>query len=274
MEWFEETHHPSWRQRLRIDRVLFRTETGQQDLILFENADFGRVLALDGVVQTTERDEFIYHESLIHTPVLAHGRARSLLIVGGGDGGSAREALKHPELERIVMVEIDPSVVELSKEHLPRHSAGAFDDPRLELMFADGARWVAEAEERFDVIVVDGTDPVGPGAVLYTEPFYRACRDRLTEHGVFAAQAGNPLDRLHDQADELRRLQGVFDAAAFFHASVPTYMGGPMLFAFGTRDASRLGAQIDPARVPAGLRHYTPDVHRASFALPPWFLRG
>lgn len=272
MEWFEESHHAYWRQRFRVDRVLFHSRTEHQDLIIFENRAFGRVMALDGVIQTAERDEFVYHETLIHVPVLAHGQARSLLIIGGGDGGSAREALKHPGLERIVQVEIDPSVIELSREYLPGHSAGAFDDPRLELVFADGARWVEEASERFDVIAVDATDPVGPGAALYTQAFLHACAKRLNPRGAFVAQAGNPLDLMHDQDDELGRIGDAFADAAYFHATVPTYMGGPMMFSWGSADPAMRHAVPDPTTVPSGLRHYSPAVHAAAFALPAWFL--
>lgn len=273
MDWFEEEgHNASWGQRFKVDEVLFRAKTDHQDLVIFKNEGFGRVLALDGIVQTTERDEFIYHETLVHTPVLAHGRARSLLIIGGGDGGTAREALKHGSLERIVQVEIDPSVIELCREHLPAHNGGAYDNPRLEVVFGDGAAWVGNTSERFDVIVVDGTDPVGPGAALYTPAFYEACRETLTESGIFVAQGGNPLDELHEQAEEIARLRGIFEDAAFFSATIPTYMGGPMLFAFASRDPARRTAAVDPASIPSGLRHYTADVHRASFAIPPWFL--
>ena len=174
MDWFEETLHPGFHSRLGIDRVLHETKTYHQHLIIFDNEEFGRVLALDGVVQTTERDEFIYHEMLAHTPILAHGRARNVLIVGGGDGGMLEEVLKHDSVETAVQVEIDDTVVELAKQHLRMICDDAYEDPRTELVIADGVEYVNETDRRFDIIIVDSTDPIGPGEVLfcllYTSP--------------------------------------------------------------------------------------------------------
>ncbi|MDA0342023.1 MAG: polyamine aminopropyltransferase, partial [Proteobacteria bacterium] len=180
MEWFEEALHPGLTQGLSMDRILFREKTELQDLVIFENRIFGRVLALDGVVQTTEGDEFIYHEMLSHVPILAHGAASRVLIIGGGDGGMAREVLKHPGVRTVTMVEIDPSVIELCRNHLPSISAGAFDDPRLDLVIADGAAFVEVTNDRWDVIIIDSTDPLGPGEVLFGERFYRGCKRCLT----------------------------------------------------------------------------------------------
>src|SRR5690606_23586133 len=162
-EWADETLYPFYRQSLSVDRLLYDSKTEHQRIRVFENARFGRVLTLDGIVQTTEGDEFIYHEMLAHVPILAHGSARRVLIIGGGDGGMAREVLRHRSVERVTMVEIDAGVVEFAKKYLPNLSAGAFDDPRLDLVIADGAAYVAETDERFDVIIVDSTDPIGPG---------------------------------------------------------------------------------------------------------------
>ena len=173
-EWFDETLHPEIGQRLSMDRVLFREKTGLQDLVIFENPRFGRVLALDGVVQTTEGDEFIYHEMLAHTPILAHGGVSRVLIIGGGDGGMAREVLRHASVKHLTMVEIDRGVVDMSREHLPSLSAGAFDDPRLELVITDGAKFVHETGDRWDVVIVDSTDPIGPGRSCSGSPSMRA----------------------------------------------------------------------------------------------------
>ena len=162
MDWFEETLHPGFHSRLGINRVLHETKTNHQHLIIFDNEEFGRVLALDGVVQTTEQDEFIYHEMLAHAPILAHGRARNVLIVGGGDGGMLEEVLKHDSVETAVQVEIDDTVVELAKQHLRMICGNAYDDPRTELVIADGVEYVNETDRRFDIIIVDSTDPIAP----------------------------------------------------------------------------------------------------------------
>ena len=157
MDWFEERLHANWRQAIRVKELLFREQTGLQDLVIFESFDWGRVLALDGVVQTTTGDEFCYHEMIVHVPMLAHGAAREVLIIGGGDGGCLREALKHAGVERVTQVEIDAGVIELSRRWLPSLSAGAFDHPKARVVIADGARFAAECgralrrgDRRFD----------------------------------------------------------------------------------------------------------------------------
>ncbi|MCL4144200.1 UNVERIFIED_CONTAM: hypothetical protein GTU68_039063 [Idotea baltica] len=169
---------------LEEGEVFYDSATDHQRLRVFENAKFGRVLTLDGVVQTTTADEFIYHEMLAHVPILAHGAAKRVLIVGGGDGGMAREVLRHTSVDHVTMVEIDAGVVDFSKEYLPSLSNGAFDDPRLELVIADGAAFVSETDQRFDVMIVDSTDPIGPGEVLFTDTFYGRAKGLLNRNGV------------------------------------------------------------------------------------------
>ncbi len=272
-DWFIETLYPDLGQRFRMDRVLYRDKTEHQDLVIFENPTLGRVMALDGVIQTTEFDEFVYHEMLAHVPILAHGRARRVLVVGGGDGGILRRCLEHPAVERVTMVEIDRTVVDLSIAHLPSISAGAFDDKRADLVIADGCRFVKETDRRFDVVIVDSTDPVGPGAVLFTEEFHADCKARLTPGGVFVAQNGVPFLQPDELAETHARRKRLFADAWAFVAPVPSYYGGFMAFGWATDDRT-LRAQtadaIRPRFEAAGLRtrYYTPDVHAASFALP------
>ncbi|WP_029010774.1 polyamine aminopropyltransferase [Azospirillum halopraeferens] len=277
--WFTESLHRDVAQALRMGRVLHRDTTGHQDLVIFENDTLGRVMALDGVIQTTERDEFVYHEMLTHVPILAHGAVRRVLIVGGGDGGMLRRCLEHPGVERVTMVEIDRGVVDLSIEYLPSISAGAFDDPRTDLVIADGCRYVRESRERFDVIIVDSTDPHGPGAVLFTQEFYRDCKARLTPGGVLVTQNGVPFLQPQELRDTHTRLAALFADHGFFVAPVPSYYGGFMAFGWASDDAAlrRPGADALRARYrAAGLetRYYTPDIHVASFALPAFMERA
>ncbi len=272
-EWFTETLHPWLAQRLRIDRVLFRDKTDHQDLIIFENERFGRVLTLDGVVQTTEGDEFVYHEMMAHVPIMAHGQARRVLIIGGGDGGMAREVLKHRAVEAVTMVEIDRGVVDMSREHLPSLSAGAFDDPRLDLVIADGARFVAETDQRFDIIIVDSTDPIGPGEVLFTAEFYADCKRCLTAGGIVVTQNGVPALQGWEVTNSYRRLGQSFADVSFYVAAVPTYQGGFMAMGWASDDPAKRrhdAAAIDARFAPLGIatRYYTPAIHQACFALP------
>jgi spermidine synthase len=274
MDWFEERLHPNWRQGIRIKEILFRERTELQDLLIFESHDWGRVLALDGVVQTTTGDEFCYHEMIVHVPLLAHGSAREALIIGGGDGGCLREALKHQGVARVTQVEIDAGVIELSRRWLPTLSAGAFDDPRARIVIADGARFAAECRERFDVVIVDSTDPQGPGAALFTTEFYRDARKLLNPAGIMVTQCGNPSIR----PDELVETQAAQRAAGFalvdyYFCIVPTYIGGAMALGFATDSPDNGAVGIEALRrrgVPSGLCYYTPGIHLASFAHPAW----
>jgi spermidine synthase len=257
----------------RADRVLYEEETGQQHLVIFENGLFGRMMALDGITQVTERDEFIYHEMMTHVPILAHGAAKRVLIIGGGDGGILREVIRHRSVEHVTMVEIDPAVTDFCKAQLPQISAGAFDDPRLNLVFADGAKFVEDTDESYDVIIVDSTDPIGPGEVLFREEFYRAAQARLTPGGVIVTQNGVPFmqgDELQSTMEKFRRL---FKVASCYLATIPTYVGGPMAMGWGTDDETLKSVpleELEKRYAAAGLttRYYTPEVHKAAFALP------
>ena len=163
-------------------------KTDHQDLIIFENAAFGRVMALDGVVQTTERDEFIYHEMMTHVPLLAHGHAKDVLIIGGGDGAMLREVSRHQNVETISMVEIDAGVVSFCRQYLPNHNAGSYDDPRFNLVIDDGVNFVNQTTQTFDVIISDCTDPIGPGASLFTSSFYEGCKRCLKRRNFCGAK--------------------------------------------------------------------------------------
>ena len=272
-EWYEEAYHPHWRQRFEVAALVYRGRTEYQEALVFESPVLGRVLVLDGIVQTTERDEFVYHEMISHVAMMAPGAARDVLIIGGGDGGTLEEVLKHPGVARATMVELDPAVVELAKAFLPGISGGAFDDPRTELIFGDGVRFVADTDRRFDVVIIDSTDPLGPGEVLFTEAFYADCRARLRPGGILVTQSGNPFVERARLAACLARLGGVFRDTSFILTSVPSYLGGPFVFAWGCDDAGRraLSAEQLGARpLPSGLRCYTPAVHAAAFVHPPW----
>ena len=275
--WFQERLHANWRQGIRVEEMLLRERSAHQDLAIFESHDWGRVLALDGVVQTTTGDEFCYHEMIVHVPLLAHGSARDVLVIGGGDGGCLREILKHEGVRRVTQVEIDRSVIDLCVRWLPSLSAGAFDDPRTRVVIADGARYAAQTTDRFDVVIVDSTDPQGPGAALFTRLFYADCRRLLRTGGVMTSQCGNPSIR----PDELEATQADQAAAGFasvdyYLTVVPTYVGGAMALGFASDDAAlrRIeAAALETRGVPDGLRYYTPAVHRGAFAHPAWMVR-
>ncbi|MDH5556014.1 MAG: polyamine aminopropyltransferase [Alphaproteobacteria bacterium] len=274
-DWSEEILHRDFRLKLKVDRVLFDSETEHQRLKLFENATFGRVLTLDSITQTTEADEFIYHEMMAHPAILAHGNAKRVLIIGGGDGGMAEEVLKHKSVEHVTMVEIDAGVVEFSKQYLPNICKGAFDDPRLNLVITDGAKFVAETEGRFDVTIIDSTDPMGPGEVLFTETFYGNVKRCLNEGGVVVTQNGVPFLQPGELSQTVGIFRKLFRDASCYLATIPTYAGGPMAFGWGTDDPAlrQVSEETLATRFAAAgfeTRYYTPAVHKGAFALPPY----
>lgn len=276
MEWFDERLHANWRQGIRIREMILEERTEHQELLIFDSFDWGRVLTLDGVVQTTTGDEFCYHEMIVHVPVLAHGSARDVLIIGGGDGGCLREAVKHAGVERVTQVEIDQGVIDLCVKYLPTISDGAFDHPKARVVIADGARYVAETADRYDVVIVDSTDPQGPGAVLFTPEFYRGVRGILRPGGVMATQCGNVSIRPQELVDTQRDQRSAgFALVDYYLPVVPTYIGGAMALGFATDDPAARARTPDAIRAagfPEGLRYYTPDVHAAAFAHPAWMV--
>lgn len=281
-KYFKETLYDSICQEFRIDKLYFESKTDHQHLMIFHNAQLGRVMTLDGVVQTTEADEFIYHEMLAHLPLLAHGRAKRVLIIGGGDGGMLREVAKHP-VQHITQVEIDQAVVDVAIEHLPNHSAGAYDDPRLDLVISDGFDFVKayahDQSEKFDVIISDSTDPIGPGEVLFSEDFYAHAKACLKPNGIMVTQNGVPFFQEDEIVDTHKRMGAQFNDMRFYCAPIPTYYGGFMTFAWGSDDArawqlelSEISKRFDELKI--STRYYSPAIHRASFALPQYVVNA
>ena len=279
--WLNETLYPDWGQRFRFVRQLARVKSAFQDIAVFETESHGRVLTLDGVIQITERDEFVYQEMLTHVPLLAHGNAKNVLIIGAGDGGVLKHVLMHKGIERAVMAEIDGEVIRLSKEFLPGIGGDAWNDPRAEVIVGDGIDYVKRAPAgSFDVIIVDSTDPIGVGEVLFTDEFYQNAARILSASGLIVNQCGVPFM----QADELRetsaRRAQFFPHVTAYVAAVPTYVGGYMTLGWAGKDASltQLSAEVIAQRAEvAGIagksEYWTPHVHVAAFWLPPYIAR-
>jgi len=243
-----------------------------QDVILFKNPVLGKMLMLDGVTQVTLADEFIYHEMMTHVPLFSHPCPENVLIIGGGDGGIAREVLRHKTVKRAVMIEIDAAVVEFSKKHLPEVSNGVFENPLLDLKIEDGALYVAQTQEKFDAIIVDSTDPIGPGEVLFSKEFYQNCAKCLTPQGILVTQNGVPFM----QADELQKsvkfFRELFAFGTCYRATIPTYAFGEMAMGWASNhDYNDLDVKLIHNRFEnAGIemRYYTPEIHKAAFAHP------
>lgn len=271
--WMNETLFPEVSFSFKVDRVHFEDKTEHQHLIVFDNERFGRVMMLDGATQVTTADEFIYHEMMVHVPLMALGNATDVLIIGGGDGGIAREVLRHKNVNRCVQVEIDKTVVDFSLTHFPDVSAGAYSNPRFELIIADGMVYTAETNDRFDAIIVDSTDPHGPGAVLFTKEFYTHCKRCLKPGGVLVTQNGVPFMQPEELQQSVGYFREIFAHGGCYVASIPTYIGGHMAMGWATDNPQLHKVPLDVleqrfAALNADTNYYSPAVHQGAFALP------
>lgn len=271
--WFKETFgdiQAGW----RIKQVLYHQRSQFQDVAIVDTIPFGRMLVLEGAVMTTERDEVAYHEMLVHPGLMAHPNPKSVCVVGGGDGGTVREVLKHPGIERVVLAEIDEDVVTVSKEFLPS-IAHALDDPRVELAIGDGAEYLRTHKGEFDAIFSDSTDPVGPGVVLFEDPYFKAAKEALRGQGLFVTQCESFWVHVETARDVVKRLGRQFQTALPYVSMIPTYPSGSWGFVFAA-DGLDPRTQFDAARqrkVCESTRYYTPAHQAGAFAVPAFFYK-
>ena len=264
--WFTEHQTEDYGITFRVNHVYESEQTEFQRLEMVETDEFGTMLLLDGMVMTTDRDEFVYHEMVAHVPLFTHPNPKSVLVVGGGDGGVIREVLKHPSVEKAVLVEIDGKVIEYSKKYLP-NIAGGLDDARVEVIVGDGFMHIAEAVNEYDVIMVDSTEPVGPAVNLFTKGFYSGISKALKEDGIFVAQSDNPWFTPELIRDVQRDVKEIFPITKLYIANVPTYPSGLWTFTIGSKKHDPLA--VAPERFQEiETKYYTPELHTAAFALP------
>ncbi len=272
--WIEETFHPHWRVALEAAEVLHEVKTEHQHLIIFENDTWGTTLMLDGVCQLTTSDEFVYHEMMAHVPLMALPRPRKVLVIGGGDGGVLREVLRHPSVEKAVLVEIDRTVIDTSLKYYPQIAGGAFDDQRTEVLITDGLKYVAETKEKFDAVIVDSSEPIGPSVALHTQEFFADCKRVLKKGGVLVTQNGLPFLLPDHLADTTTAFAKLFKHVAPYLCTQPCYFGGPFALNFATDKKKLIG--LGPKKLKSrakkrkitGLKYWTPEVHTGAFALP------
>ena len=276
--WIDETLYPGWGQRFKVIRELARTRSAMQDIVIVETESHGRVLVLDGAVQITEADEFVYQEMIAHVPLLVHGDARRVLIIGAGDGGVLRRVLQHRQVETAVMVEIDGEVIRLAREFLPAIGGAAWEDPKATVIVGDGIDYVMRAADAsFDVIIVDSTDPVSVGEALFTDAFYQQCARVLTPHGLVVNQSGVPFMQPQELSETSRRRARHFTYVGAYVVAVPTYVGGFMTLGLASRsqpmgqfDIGIVQARAAKAGILGLTRYWSPEVQVAAFALPPY----
>jgi spermidine synthase len=268
--WFSEFHTDDVKLSIRVDKHLHSEQSEFQRIDVFESIEFGRILVIDGFVMLTEKDEFIYHEMIVHPALAVSPDIKNVLVIGAGDGGTVRELCRYKEIEHIDVAEIDGRVIEVCKEYL-KQTASGFNDPRVTVNVADGLRFVRKCEGCYDLIIVDSTDPFGPGEGLFTAEFYGNCKNALTPRGILINQHESPfysndakaVTRAH------KRISGVFDGVWVYQLSIPTYPSGHWLFGFSSDAFNPL--EFDAARWnERGLetRYYNTELHRGAFALP------
>lgn len=264
--WYTEKQTENFGITMKINKTLHTEQTEFQYLEMAETAEWGNMLFLDGMVMTSEKDEFVYHEMVAHVPLFTHPNPENVLVVGGGDGGVIREILKHPSVKKATLVDIDGKVIEYSKKFLPSIASG-LEDSRVEVIVGDGFMHIAESDNEFDVIMVDSTEPVGPAVNLFSKGFYAGISKALKEDGIFVAQSDNPWFK----ADLIKQVQSdvgeIFPITKLYLANIPTYPSGLWAFTIGSK-------KYNPLEVPAerfheiDTKYYTPELHNAAFVLP------
>lgn len=269
--WFTENHTDNARFSMKVNKQLYSAQSEFQRIDIFESLEFGRVLSLDGYTMLTEKDEFMYHEMIVHVPLCVHSKAKRVLVIGGGDGGTVRELIHYNNLAQIDLVEIDEEVVLACQMYLPQ-TACMLDDPKVHKYYEDGLKFIRHHEDEYDVIIVDSTDPFGPGEGLFTREFYGNCFRALKEDGIMVNQHESPfysntayaMQRAHE------RIVQSFPLARVYQVHIPTYPSGHWLFGFASKKYHPVhGVDWDRwKKLEIPTRYYNPKLHAASFALP------
>lgn len=265
--WFSELHRKSVGLTVKIKDILFSGKSDFQRIDVFDTEVFGRMLVLYGSIMITERDEFIYHEMIAHVPLNVHPLPENVLVIGGGDGGTVREILKHSEVKNITLVEIDRLVVEVCRKFFSKVSEG-FNDPRVKIIYDDGAKFIAETKELFDVIIIDSSDPVGPAEVLFQREFYENVYKRLKDDGIMVAQTESPFYDRNTISRVYKNFSQIFPIVKMYIAPIPTYPSGLWSFGFCSKKFDPLKDLIEERAKGKDLKYYNLEIHRAAFCLP------
>ncbi len=275
--WFTEKHTTGAGLVLKCKKTVYSAQSPFQQIDVLETEEFGRMLLLDGLVMTTERDEFIYHEMLVHPPMHIHGNARNVLVVGGGDGGAVRELLRYPCIEHVTLCEIDKEVVETAKRFFPTLSY-KLEDPKVEIVYQDGSTLLKKSKNCFDLIVIDSTDPIGAAKTLFTREFYSACKKALVNKGIVCAQSESPIYHIEIIKDMISNIKAAqFDSVRPYTAPIPTYPGGFWSWMVACISGHCSDNEI-PSTLPADqyakLKYFNLDILKAAFCLPNFLKRA
>jgi spermidine synthase len=269
--WFSEKHSDSVKLSIKVNKLLFSDKSEFQRIDVFDSVEFGRFLTLDGYIMFTEKDEFIYHEMITHVPMAVHPNPKNILLIGAGDGGAARELIRYPFIENIDIAEIDKQVVKVCKEFFPQTACG-FDDKRVHLFFEDGIRFIRRAKNKYDLIIIDSTDPFGPGEGLFTKEFYGSCFSALKEDGIMVNQHESPFypNDAAEMQQAHKKISASFPISMVYQAHIPTYPSGHWLFGFASKKYHPLNdfTESSWAKHNITTKYYNSDLHLGSFYLP------
>lgn len=273
--WYTEQHSPNVKFSIKVDKHLYSEQSKFQRIDIMKSYEFGTFLTLDGLMMVTERDEFIYHDMMVHVPMAVNPNIKKVLVIGGGDGGTVRELTRYQSIEHIDLVEIDEMVVKACRTYL-QQTACKLDDPRVHIYFEDGLRFVRAKQNEYDLILVDSTDPFGPGEGLFTKEFYGNCYKALKEDGILINQHESPYYQMHANSLEMayEKLVNIFPVTKFYSANIPTYSSGQWLFGFASKKLHPIKDLQEDAWQKFGLKtkYYNTWIHRGSFALPNYIL--
>ncbi|MCO1604425.1 polyamine aminopropyltransferase [Desulfosporosinus nitroreducens] len=273
--WYTEQHTDNVRFSIKVDKPLYTDQSEFQRIDVFHSKEFGNFFTLDGLMMVTEKDEFIYHDMIVHVPMATNPKIKNVLVIGAGDGGTVRELTRYSTIEKIDMVEIDKMVVDVCREYFPQ-TACKFDDPRVQLYFEDGLKFVRSKENTYDLIIVDSTDPFGPGEGLFTKEFYGNCYKALKEDGILVNQHESPYYQEYAKSMQRahKRIRELFPVCRVYQAHIPSYPSGHWLFGFASKTYDPLSDIDDKAWNSLGLKtkYYNTEIHKGCFALPNYVL--
>lgn len=269
--WYTEEHTENVRFSIKVKNLLYTGQSPYQKIDVFDSEEFGKFLTLDGLMMLTEKDEFIYHDMIVHVPMAVNPNIKRVLVIGGGDGGTVRELTRYETIESIHMVEIDKQVVDVCREYLPQ-TAGKLDDPRVELFFEDGLKFIRSHVDEYDLIIVDSTDPFGPGEGLFTREFYGNCYKALKDDGIMVNQHESPYYTyyINSMKRAHKRIKEFFPIARVYQAHIPTYPSGYWLFGFASKKYDPIKDLKEEEWNKLGLKtkYYNTELHKGAFAIP------
>ncbi|ACD24838.1 polyamine aminopropyltransferase [Clostridium botulinum] len=273
--WYTEKHTEYVKFSIKVDRELYTEQSKFQRIDILESKEFGKFFTLDGLMMVTEKDEFIYHDMIVHVPMATNPNIKNVLVIGAGDGGTIRELTRYKTIEKIDMVEIDERVVEVCKKYLPK-TAGKLEEERVNIVYEDGLKFVRNKENEYDLIIVDSTDPFGPGEGLFTKEFYGNCYKALSEDGILVNQHESPYYEYYAKSmkDAHEKIQGLFKINKVYQAHIPTYPSGHWLFGFASKKYDPIKDLNAEAWNSLGLKtkYYNTDLHVGCFALPTYVI--